>query len=107
MSAKPKSIDVSILGRMYKVACTDEEKAAVMAAGEYLDGKMSEIKAAGRVTSIERMAVMAALNIAHELLAERSGLTTQNGFDMESAKRRMVSMQAMLDDVLLPQERLI
>ncbi len=107
MSAKPKSIDVAILGRMYKVACTDEEKPEVLAAGEYLDGKMSEIKATGRVTSIERMAVMAALNIAHELLAERSGSATQNGFDIESVKRRMISMEAMLDDVLVSQERLI
>jgi len=111
MSTKSKTIDVSILGRIYKVACTDEERESLLSAVTYLDTKMGEIKAAGKVASIERMAVMAALNIAHELLVERSGLATpagsETGFDIESVKRRMNSMQALLDDVLEPQERLI
>ena len=118
MSAKPKTVDVSILGRAYKVACTEEEKPALDAAVGYVDAKMSEIKAAGRVASIERIAVMAALNIAHELLSARSAPAqqgapqdsqnnAQDGFDIELVRRRMTSMQAMLDDVLLPQERLL
>ena len=118
MSTKPKTIDVSILGRTYKVACTDEERESLLAAVDYLDAKMSEIKETGKVASVERIAVMAALNISHELLSQRDNATVadmhqhgqevpEDGFDFDSVKRRMISMQALLDDVLLPQDRLI
>ncbi len=118
VSAKPKTVDANILGRVYKVACADEERPALDAAVEYVDAKMSEIKDAGRVASVERIAVMAALNIAHELLSARNAPASEGGihdaqdgtqvvFDIESVKRRMNSMQAMLDDVLVPQERLL
>jgi len=104
MSAKPKTIDVSIMGRTYKVACAENERDALLAAVEYLDGKMSEIKKAGKVASAERIAVMAALNISHELLSYRN---TGSGFDMEALKRRMDSMKATLDEALAAQERLL
>jgi cell division protein ZapA len=117
VSAKPKTVDVSIMGRSYKVACTDEELDSLLAAVAYVDAKMNEIKSAGRVASLERVAVMAALNITHELLSLKSApvgmapaqaaARTTDGFDIEGLKRRMSSMQAMLDDVLLPQDRLI
>jgi cell division protein ZapA len=93
MSAKPKTLDVSIMGRAYKVACP------------YLDRKMTEIKNTGKVGSAERIAVMAALNIAHELLSARN--SSPGGFDTEGLKRRMAAMEATLDQALAPQERLI
>ena len=95
------------MGRNYKVACAEHEREGLLAAVSFLDDKMNEIKAAGKVVSAERIAVMAALNMAHELLTERSGQATGTGFDMEALKRRMSSMQAMLDEVLVPQERLL
>lgn len=107
-----KSLDIAIMGRTYKVNCADEEREALLEAVEYLDQKMNEIKSSGRVGSLERIAVMAALNIAHELLVARSGQSLQsadasaNGFDIEDAKRRMRSMQATLDQALAPQEKL-
>ena len=104
MSAKPKTLDVSIMGRTYKVACADNERDALLAAVGYLDGKMSEIKSAGKVASAERIAVMAALNITHELLSCRD---SGAGFDIEALKRRMKSMKATLDEALAAQERLI
>ena len=104
MSAKQKTLDVSIMGRTYKVACGDNERDALLAAVEYLDAKMSEIKKAGKVASAERIAVMAALNITHELLScKDSGA----GFDIEALKRRMNSMKATLDEALAGQERLL
>jgi len=102
--AKPKTLDVSIMGRTYKVACGDDERDALLAAVEYLDGKMSEIKSAGKVASAERIAVMAALNITHELLSCRD---SGAGFDIEALKRRMKSMKATLDEALAAQERLL
>jgi cell division protein ZapA len=107
MTAKTKTLDVAIMGRSYKVACTDEEREGLLAAVTYLDGKMNEIKAAGKVASAERIAVMAALNIAHELLETRNGKAAQAGFDLDALKRRINSMQALLDEALVPQERLL
>ena len=104
MSAKPKTVDVSIMGRTYKVACADDERDALLAAVGYLDGKMSEIKSVGKVASAERIAVMAALNITHELLSCRD---SGAGFEIEALKRRMKSMKATLDEALAAQERLI
>src|ERR1700688_4100912 len=104
MSAKPKTLDVAIMGRTYKVACSDDEREALLSAVAYLDRKMNEIKSAGKVSSSERIAVMAALNIAHELLTARNGAT---GFDIEGLRRRMAAMEATLDQALAPQERLI
>jgi len=99
MNQKSKTLDVTIMGRTYKVACSDEERNALLAAVAYLDRKMTEIKNAGRVASAERIAVMAALNIAHELLSSR---TDASGFDVEGLRRRMAAMEATLDQALAP-----
>lgn len=104
MTQKSKTLDVVIMGRTYKVACSDEEREALLSAVAYLDRKMTEIKTAGKVSGAERIAVMAALNIAHELLTARNNAT---GFDTESLRRRMAAMEATLDQALAPQERLL
>ncbi len=104
MSPKPKTLDVAIMGRTYKVACADDEREALLSAVAYLDRKMNEIKNAGKVASAERIAVMAALNIAHELLTSRN---SASGFDIEGLRRRMAAMEATLDQALAPQERLL
>ena len=111
MSEKKGMLDVTILGRSYKVSCSDDEREELLQAVSYLDGKMHQIKASGKVGGTERIAVMAALNIAHELLEARNAGTNAahaapNGFDIEEAKRRMRSMQATLDSALAPQEKL-
>jgi cell division protein ZapA len=104
MNQKSKSLDVAIMGRTYKVACSDEEREALLSAVAYLDRKMTEIKTAGKVSGAERIAVMAALNIAHEFLIAKDNAA---GFDTESARRRMAAMEATLDQALAPQERLL
>jgi cell division protein ZapA len=101
MTGKAKALDVSIMGRSYKVACAEEEREALLQAVSYLDRKMNEIKVAGKVASLERIAVMAALNITHEMLSQKIG-----GFDAGELRRRMNSMQAMLDEALSKQDKL-
>src|SRR5438552_4726070 len=108
MNQKSKTLDVTIMGRTYKVACSEEERNALLSAVAYLDRKMSEIKSAGKVASAERIAVMAALNIAHELLQSKgTGGDAASGVDLDSMRRRMVAMQAVLDEALAPQEKLL
>ncbi len=99
MNQKSKTLDVTIMGRTYKVACSEEERNSLLSAVAYLDRKMSEIKSAGRVASAERIAVMAALNITHELLSSRNNAS---GFDIEGLRRRMAAMEATLDQALAP-----
>jgi cell division protein ZapA len=108
MSAKKKTLDVSLMGRTYKVSCSEEERNDLLAAVALLDRKMSEIKTSGKVASAERIAVMAALNIAHELLQSKGPMAgNTSGVDLDSVRRRMVSMQAVLDEALTPQEKLL
>jgi cell division protein ZapA len=64
-------VTVSILDREYVVGCTEAERAGLIAAASYLDGKMREVRNAARTASVDRIAVLAALNIAHELLRRR------------------------------------
>lgn len=101
-SEKTNTLDVTILDREFRVACPNEERAELLDAVAYLDKNMREIRDAGKITSVERIAIMAALNIAHELLTIRLG----NGFDMSEFKRRMESMQAAIETVLADQDEL-
>ena len=102
MSTKAKTLDVSILGRSYRVTCADDEREALLAAVAYVDQKMTEIKAGSKVAGTERIAVMTALNIANELLSIKIG----SGFDIAELKRRMNSVQSKLDQALAQQESL-
>ena len=102
MAESGNTLEVNILGRSYKIACEDGERDALLQAVAYLDGKMGEIKKTGKVSGTDRIAVMAALNIAHELLSVRLG----SGFDLGQAKRRIASIEAKLDDALAKQEKL-
>ena len=102
MNEKSKALDVNIMGRNYRVTCADDEREALLAAVAYVDRKMTEIKAASKVAATERIAVMAALNIANELLSIKLG----SGFDIAELKRRMNSVQSKLDQALSQQDSL-
>jgi len=107
MIEKSKALDILIMGRTYKVTCPAEEREALLEAVAYLDQKMNEIKSSGRVGNAERIAVMAALNIANELLETRAHRApSPDGFDIAEVRRRMAAMQASLDQALVPQEKL-
>lgn len=71
-------VTVSILDREFVVACTSEERAGLIAAASFLDGRMREVRNAARTASVDRVAVLAALNIAHELLTHKH---TSDRFD--------------------------
>ena len=102
MAEAAKTVEVQLLGRTYRVACEDDERESLMQAVAYLDGKMNEIHKAGKVMGAERIAVMAALNVAHELLGLRLG----NGFDLGQAKRRISALESKLDEAIAKQENL-
>jgi cell division protein ZapA len=64
-------VAVNILDREFLIGCTAEERAGLLAAASYLDEKMREVRGASRTQGIDRIAVLAALNMAHELLQAR------------------------------------
>ena len=68
MSELNTPIKVMILGKEYPVVCPQDEEHDLLVAARHLDEKMRKIRDAGRVIGTERIAVMAALNIAHELI---------------------------------------
>lgn len=96
------TVEVSLLGRTYRVACSEAEREALMQAVAYLDAKMNEIRKAGKVMGAERIAVMAALNVAHELLSAKLG----PGFDVGQTKRRIAAIESRLDEAIAKQEKL-
>ena len=95
MSQEAKALDVTIMGREFRVTCTDEERADLLRAVDYLGMKMRDIRT-------ERIAIMAALNIAHELLK----LQVPGGFDLGGLKRRIHGMQTTIDSALSVQDKL-
>jgi cell division protein ZapA len=109
MSTESNFLDVKIMGREYRVACTPEERDALLAAVDLVDNKMREIAQRTKSTIAERVAVMAALNIAHEHLSGASAAPSESfveAVDTSDAKRMISDMGARLDSVLAPQQRL-
>ena len=96
------AVDVAIMGREFRVTCPDEKREELLQAVTYLDKKMCEIRDNGKVVGSERIAIMAGLNIAHELLATK----VKGGFDMGEFKRRIDNMQMLLDTATPEQDKL-
>ncbi len=72
MSERMTRVSVRILEKEYQVACPSEERSDLLDSAEYLNAKMREIRDAGNVMGLDRIAVMAALNLANELLKIRN-----------------------------------
>jgi len=102
MSKEARGLDVNIMGREFRVSCTEEERRELLKAVDHLNSKMREIRDTGKVVGVERIAIMAALNIAHEYLSTRM----DGGFDVREFKRRMSSMQATIDQAINGQDEL-
>jgi cell division protein ZapA len=99
--AKTVSLDVTIMGREFRVSCPDNEKSSLLEAATYLDRKMREIRESGKVIGVERIAIMAALNIAHDLLTARPPET-----DLAAMQARIDRLDGLLDQALAQQDNL-
>jgi cell division protein ZapA len=95
-------VTIRILEKEYNVACPAEEKPALLASAELLNLKMREIRDSGKVVGLDRVAVMAALNLANELLKAQ-------GQDEELKNivgLRIRAMREHLDSALGPAKQL-
>lgn len=87
-------VDIRILDKDYQVACPEEEREALLGAARLLHDRMKAIRDGGKVVGVDRIAVMAALNMAHELLEYASGP------DMDALNARIHLIQDKVDDAL-------
>ena len=120
---KTLTLDVSILGRDYKVACRADEESELRAAVAFLEDRMREIRENSKTSSVERVAVMAALNLAHDFQRRPASSRREapaeaplasaalNGAAVDSVeiaalRRRIAGMQSAIDQILPAKEKL-
>jgi len=96
-AAKP--VDVEIMGREFTISCTEEERQGLLDAVDYLDSKMGDIRDSGKVVGLERIAIMAALNLSHEVLNTKTG-----DVDIGDYKRRISAMHRQIDEAIADQD---
>lgn len=87
---------VKILDKEYRISCPSDQELALHRAANYLNEKMKEIKSAGKVIGIERIAVMAALNMSYELQEIRNRHIENNS----DAQTQIMQMMGKLDQAL-------
>lgn len=87
MGSSSNTAKVFILDKEYLIACPPEEQQALLQTAQYLDQQMRAIRNSGKVHGLERIAVMAALNITHELLRKDSAHSASQSTALRLASR--------------------
>lgn len=98
---KAEPVSIRILDREYTVGCEPDERDSLVAAAKVLDAKMREVRGSNRVAALDRVAVLAALNLAHELQMLRDD---NMRLDRELA-RTLSDVNRRLDDLFEPAPR--
>ena len=96
MAVTKQTIHISVLGKEFAVSCPEEECAPLSEAARYVDARMQEGQRAGKPVAVERNAVMAALNMAYELLRLRE----QSARVSEDWSKRIHALADRVDSVL-------
>jgi cell division protein ZapA len=96
MSSKPQTVLLTIMGKEYKIACEPDEQDNLLRSASELDVQMRKMRDSGKVGNAERIAVMAALNLSHELQT----LKNQTPVFSQGWKECFTSMMAKIENVL-------
>jgi cell division protein ZapA len=111
-AAASKGVMINVMGRELRVAAPEGEEKQLAASVDLLNRKMKEIRDTGKVVGTERIAIMAALNIAHDLLSQ-SGANGKapasagsSGVDDALVKRRMAEFENIIEKALSDQDKL-
>ncbi len=94
MSEPARPLSVRILEKEYLVACAPDERTDLLDSAEFLNGRMKEIRDGGKIVGLDRIAVMAALNLAHEVLKLRArdvGAEQETGHRLRALRERVES----------------
>ncbi|MFT7414192.1 MAG: cell division protein ZapA [Methylophagaceae bacterium] len=89
-------VTVSILGKEYQVACPANEEDALIASAKMVDKNMEKIRNTGKIVGLDRIAVIAALNLAHELITIQNN---QDG-DLDEINKSILQMKDRVSDFL-------
>lgn len=108
-----KGVMINVMGRELRVAAPDGEEQQLLASVDLLNRKMKEIRDTGKVVGTERIAIMAALNIAHDLLQGQggngkagTGNAVSSGVDDTLVKRKMAEFENIIEKALSDQDKL-
>ena len=121
-AATSKGVTINVMGREFRVAAPQGEERQLLASVDLLNKKMKELRDGGKVVGNERIAIMAALNIAHDYLQllvsgtiknsdtqnaqTSSEKNTNNSVDAEFVRRKMESLESVIEKAILEQEKL-
>ncbi|MDT4329890.1 cell division protein ZapA [Methylomonas sp. MED-D] len=95
MSKTMQAVSLNILGKEYKIACAAEEKDTLIDSARELDRQMRKIRDTGKVTGADRIAVLAALNLAHDLASGNKAASSSP--DMAG---RLADLRRKIENVL-------
>ena len=109
-----KGVTINVMGREFRVAAPGGEERQLVASVDFLNKKMREIRDTGKVVGNERIAIMAALNIAHEYLQLQAGApasgkaakSTTSDADSELVRRKLDTFEGILEKAVADQEKL-
>ncbi len=90
------AITIRILDKEYRVACPLEEQDSLLESARYLNNKMREVRDSGKVIGLDRISVMAGLNLAHEMIQQKA---RASHFD-DAAVPRLLSLQRKVERIL-------
>jgi len=90
------TLNINIIGREFSIVCTGKECEDLQLAAAYLDNKAQDIKAEGKIIDSDRIAIIAALKVTHELLMLRN----VTGFDMDEFRRRIIILKKKVDEAI-------
>ncbi|HYG07209.1 MAG TPA: cell division protein ZapA [Stenotrophomonas sp.] len=96
MSQGNEPVSVRILDREYTVGVTADERDSLTAAARLLDARMREIRGSNRMVALDRLSVLAALNLAHEL----QQLRDEQGRQQRELARTLAELNRRLDSVV-------
>jgi cell division protein ZapA len=96
MSKPVQPVSLNILGKEYKIACAPEEQEALLDSAHQLDKQMRKIRDTGKVAGADRIAVLAALNLAHDL----STTAAKTGATEPDISARLTDLRLKIENVL-------
>ena len=94
------ALTINLMGREFRVGCPEGEERELLATVDYLNRKIKEVRDVGKVVGNERIALMAALNVAHEMLTQQRAPAAAGHVDTSAFKRRIVAMQESVESAL-------
>ena len=95
MKEETVPVNVMILDKEYRIACAPNHKESLERSADLLNSKMHEIRSSGKVIGSDRIAVMAALNLAHDLLQQE-----RETADTTQIKQQVIHMREKIDTVV-------